>query len=346
MTDSDRTHVVTGLHDAISANDLAGTTALLVSGADPNSKDLLGYPPLAIAAALGESQIVELLLNAGADPLLLDTRMGASALHKAAQSGVVDVARLLLERGAFVDQQAPTHGHTPLIDASWHKRSAMVRFLLEHGANPNIRAHGGYDAATLLSEAEVLAEIRETVAEHRERRRQQDKAPLRLAALHGDLEGVRRAVAHGADVNERAVDGHTPLLDAAREGYAEVVAELLTSGADPLIVDHLMKATPAHKAAYMGHADVARLLAANGVVDLDAQGPYNGFTALHDAIWHGSTDAAVALVECGARQDLAGLDGRTAFQMANEYDYPELAAQLAAHLPDGDERGVPTAGSS
>ena len=125
----------TELHEAIRADDADATDRQLRAGADPDSKDGRGRPALSVAAGLGQPRLTELLLTAGADPLALDAAMGASALHKAAQSGVVDVARLLLDHGAFVDLQAPTHGHTPLIDASWHQRTAMVAFLLERGAD-------------------------------------------------------------------------------------------------------------------------------------------------------------------------------------------------------------------
>lgn len=320
---------MTELCEAVRAEDLSTVDELLQAGADPNGKDAHGYPPLTVAAGHGDPVIVARLLAAGADPLLLDTHMGASSLHRAAQGGVVEIAGLLIEHGAFVDQQAPTHGHTPLIDASWHKRVTMVRFLLGSGANPDIQAHGGYDAATLLDDGDVHPDIHSAITEERELRADRNRSALRLASLEGDVDGVRSALRSGANVDERAVDGHTPLLDAAREGHVEVVADLLAAGADPLIVDHLMKATPGHKAAYMGHAEVVRLLAENGV-DLDAQGPYNCYSALHDAAWHGHADAARMLIGAGARTDLRGLDGRTAGDMAVEYGYDEIASILAA----------------
>jgi ankyrin repeat protein len=120
-----------------------------------------------------------------------------------------------------------------------------------------------------------------------------------------------------------------------------VVAELLAAGANPRIVDHLMRATPVHKAAYMGHAEVVRLLTVDGGLELYAQGPYNGYTALHDATWHGHAETARVLIEAGARTDLRGLDDRTALEMAHEYGYDEVVGLLARVLPrqQGDRRG-------
>jgi uncharacterized protein len=63
-----------------------------------------------IAAGLGQAQMVELLLTAGAEVLAIEPRMGATALHKGSQSGNADVIGLLLHHGAFIDQQFPFSG--------------------------------------------------------------------------------------------------------------------------------------------------------------------------------------------------------------------------------------------
>jgi ankyrin repeat protein len=322
---------------AVSRGDLPAVTELLGAGADPNIRDAGGYPPIAIAAVKGSPQLVQLLLAAGADPLLPDRLMGASPLHKAAQGGVVEVARLLVLAGAFLDAQAPTHGYTPLIDAVWFKRRAMVDYLLEAGANPEVRGHDGTFPLG-LAKHDGLDDIVAVIERHEARRRARDSAPLRTAALRGDVTAVTGALRSGADVNERALDGHTPLQDASREGHTAVVRALLDAGADGRILDHLMKATPAHKAGYMGHAAVAAELVKRAPLDLDAQGPYNGFTALHDAVWHGHAETARVFLDAGARTDLVSLAGRTPAQLAREYGYAELAELIESYPPrPGDE---------
>jgi hypothetical protein len=97
---------------------------------DVNKKDADGFTPLMIAAGLGDREMVELLLEYEADVFITDSRMGMTALHKAAQnkdpdSESVEVAKLLMAKKAFIDAQAPTLGHTPLLNAVWHEHTEM-----------------------------------------------------------------------------------------------------------------------------------------------------------------------------------------------------------------------------
>ena len=154
--------VEAALIESVAGGNPAGTAKALKAGADPNTcAD--GYPLLCLAAAAGDAEVTKVLLAGGASPHLLDARMGTSALHKAAQSGVVDVARALVAHGAFIDLQAPTHGHTPLIDAVLHRKLAMVNYLVEDGANLFVTARGmlapsytALDLARLRNDRDII----------------------------------------------------------------------------------------------------------------------------------------------------------------------------------------------
>jgi ankyrin repeat protein len=342
----------TALLAAIQANNLPAVVDLIGRGADVNQRGPLPYTPLMIAAGRGYVQITDLLLSAGADVHALDSSLGASALHKAVQSGVVDVARLLLDHGAFINLQSATVGHTPLIDATWAKKPGMVKFLLERGAAINIKTHYGgsvwdfigkeprWTAGGTTPEQEGWGKtIREMLEAYQKAEEAAVQAqPLMQAVSKNDLAEVKRLIAAGADVNEKSPviagpnDGQTPLLVACFSGFTEIVRELLNAGANPRIVDYLLKATPAHKAAFSGHPGPLKLLIEHARVELNAQGPYNGYTALHDSIWHGHMEAMKVILSADVRMDLRGFDGNTAYDLAVALGYDEMAALIRAKM--------------
>lgn len=329
------------LETAIRTADLATAIELVRCSADVNQRGPDGLTPLMIASGLGQSQMVDILLVAGADVLAIEPRMGASALHKAAQSGNADVIGLLLDHGIFIDQQSPVLGHTSLMDAVLHKHEPAVRLLLQRGARTNIRNHWQQTALELARDDNLTAIVQLIEKRNKNDAEQVGALTLIAAVKSGDLDEVERLVASGTDVNERVPtigsldDDYTPLGIAAREGHVEIVRALLEAGADPRRVIGLMKGTPVHEAAFFGRTDVISIFAqmseqgGRTLIELDAQGPYNGLTPLHDAVWHGHMEAAKALVEAGAPLDIRTHAGLTPRQLALLYGYGELARFLA-----------------
>jgi uncharacterized protein len=125
----------------------AATSRELARGAE---LDIFG------AAALGETPRVRELLDD--DPALANA-FGADGFHPlglACFFGHVDAARVLLEHGAEVDalsrnehvQTAAIHaaaasGETGVDEAT---RYELVKLVLDHGADPNVRRAGGFRA--------------------------------------------------------------------------------------------------------------------------------------------------------------------------------------------------------
>jgi ankyrin repeat protein len=177
------------------------------------------------------------------------------------------------------------------------------------------------ESARLLGQTDTVALI-EAVSD---KRLPAAERALREAVRATDVTAVRSAIVNNARVDLADPQGFTPLIWAAREGYDAIVTLLLEHGADPNQNDVWMRANAGHKAAFWGRAGALRLLAAHGL-NLDAQGGYNGYTALHDAVAGKHYEAARLLIEAGARTDIPGHDGKTARDLAQTSNAAQLIA--------------------
>jgi ankyrin repeat protein len=101
-----------------------------------------GEPLLAVASYYGLREIVEALLAVGADAGAAAAHTLVTPLIRAAEGGHLDVARLLLTRGADPNTQ-DAEGRTALAAAAEHGDPALVKLLLEAGADPKRRSADG-----------------------------------------------------------------------------------------------------------------------------------------------------------------------------------------------------------
>ncbi len=345
---------------AIDSDDAALAEKLLQMGAHANARDAqTGLTALMLAACHANVALVKALLAAGADPLTTDSQTGATALHKAAQGGSVEVARMLVEAGAFVDAVTPTMGHTPIMDGLWYKWPAFVKYLLDQGANLHFGTHYGFSMMEHLQfelnvntmGKEKLLEIDATFKEREQADQKAIENQQVMAATNdGDTAAVRRHIAQGADVNavyphvNTFSDGHTPLLVAARDNHPEIVHDVLEAGADVRVVDWVFKGSPIHKATYNGRPEILRMILDHPDVDIDVQGPINGYTPIHDALWHGYTECAEMLLDGGCRLDLKGHDGKTPLQVAIDVYGPDADIVKRIQEKAGDTPAKPLVG--
>jgi len=151
---------VTPLLEASRNGDAAMVDLLLRSGADPKRSHPEGDSPLLSAARAGSVPAVRLLLARGADVNAAETFQQTTALMWAAAEGHTDVVDLLLESGADPNRQGqittletrhnadhPTGGFTALMFAARNGDETMVRRLLARGANINLKNGDGASAA-------------------------------------------------------------------------------------------------------------------------------------------------------------------------------------------------------
>ncbi len=126
--------------------------------------------------------------------------------------------------------------------------------------------------------------------------------PVAEAARAGDLEGVRRYVEAGLDVNAPLGDGMTALHWAARNGHAEMARLLLDAGANVSAGTRIGRYTPLHVAARAGHHEVVAAVLERGA-DPNARATTTGASPLHLAAEAGDVESIRLLVAKGADVD-------------------------------------------
>lgn len=178
--------------------------------------------------------IVELLLNSGADIEARDRR-GATPLHRAASSNPnLEVTALLLDRGAELEARDDL-GMTPLhMAAVGNTNPAVAGLLLARGADMETPSDVGkavHLAATSFN-PEILALLVKRGADI-EVERDDKMTPLHLAAMMNPIpEAAKFLLDHGADPEARNNRGETPLHSAMDNYNPEVGILLIERGAD------------------------------------------------------------------------------------------------------------------
>ena len=234
----------TALMFAARSGDLASATLLVDAGADVNDADSWGVSATMMAGHAGFAEIVELLLERGANPNAATA--GFTALHAAIMRRHLGMVAALLSHGA--DANAPLQAWTPtrrssrdynfapeLVGATPYWLAArfnepdVMRLLLKHGANPRFVHHANYHSDDPVEpRSQITTALMAATGMGGGVAWVQPDRGEREALM---LESVTLAIEHGADVNAANTDGRTA-LDAARTlKYETVVRFLLEHGA-------------------------------------------------------------------------------------------------------------------
>jgi hypothetical protein len=114
--------------------------------AKPGAEGERGFTPLVIAARNGHLEVVEYLVEHGANINNAANGRDKSALLAASYGRHLDVVEYLLNKGANINAQA-FNGYTPLNDAASIGDFQVVKYLVDHGADPRIRDKKGLTPA-------------------------------------------------------------------------------------------------------------------------------------------------------------------------------------------------------
>ena len=122
------------LRRALNYNEVDVVKALLAIGADPNgANNVTNTRPLMMVRSAAATRA---LLDAGGDPLVRNDN-GGTVLGFAAYLPP-DVTEVLLRAGVPVDEATDSDGRTALFEAACAGNAAVVKLLLEAGANPTL----------------------------------------------------------------------------------------------------------------------------------------------------------------------------------------------------------------
>ncbi|KAM0865074.1 hypothetical protein ACQ4PT_043537 [Festuca glaucescens] len=191
---------------------------------------------------------------------------GDTVLHFAARKGCLQIYRFLVEESGLDVNSLSKTGATPMDYAAFAGNVHVMRYLIDHGADPAIADERG--TTPLHSAAEEghceadRAEVVKVLLEHGADPNKVVNhilSPLLMSVFGKSLRCMKILIEAGADLNARGNSGPTPLTQAVDDGFTDFVKLLLEAGADPNIPSE-HGAIPVEIAAVHGRRDLVEVL--------------------------------------------------------------------------------------
>ncbi|KAJ4443200.1 hypothetical protein ANN_04867, partial [Periplaneta americana] len=351
------------LHKAVLNEDKDFVFSLLESPAcDVNEKDDGGRTPLHIAVinymddnddygsqkhgnipSRSEHEIMEKLLDHGADPSVEDEVLSWRPLQLADRTSAWPALELLLGKSADNNDLAHTKQMInnerflqrvlPLAASQGYVN--LITFMLISGVNVGHSINGDelgqhYFSATMLHIAAGSGQTKlmELLLNHHAEIEGRDGlggTALTWAASQGHVETVRILIEQGADIDKCDHNNHSPILKAAEAGYTDVVKLLIEKGANVRACNK-NNDTPILKAVQGGHMEIVRLL-----IEKDAEfnaRNYNGNSPILAAAEGGYLEIVRLLVDRGANFNACNKNGNSPLLVAAKGGYLNIVRLL------------------
>ncbi len=218
-------------------NDIEAVKSLIAAGADVNQEDdMMGYTPLSLAKKI---EMMKVLISGGANINHQDKRTGYTYLMNALNSSNTKIAKFLIDKGADINLKS-NDGATALILACGCSEE-IARQLIEKGADIHALTDRGMGVFTQCTSVGLR---RETVS----------------------YEFAEFLLEMGADIDETNTTdyygGYTPLLWAVESNDEKLVSFLIKHGANENAKSKKGE-TPLSIASEAGHTNITAILKAN-----------------------------------------------------------------------------------
>ncbi|XP_048258038.1 ankyrin repeat domain-containing protein 50-like [Haliotis rufescens] len=341
------------LHDASGDGDLEEVKRLLSRGVDINCRvggsrtpvefvlslnvvDIDGrgggsWTPVMRAAYRGHREVVELLVNKGADVSLVD-KDGDNILHLACIRGHLEIVKFVLSLNVMDINSRGSGSWTPVMRAAWGEHRDVVDLLVSKGADVSLVDEDGDNIlhfACSEGHLETVEFVLSLNVVDIDSRGGGSWTPVMRATYRGHRDVVELLVSKGADVSLVDGDGNNILHLACSEGHLETVEFVLSLNVVDINSRGRWSLTPVMRAARNGHTDVLELLVSKGadvsLVDED------GYNILHWACIEGHLETvefmlSLNVVDIDARNN----DGETAADMARSWGHTRVANLLVS----------------
>lgn len=309
----------------------------LKNGADVNKHGMIhgtSVSPLFAASLEGNIEGIMTLIENGAKP--------ADGYIASVISGNMITAGVLKVWGADINS-LDASGHSALLCAVTANKPKAVKWLIEHGADVNMKTGGGYSVLTYAalmtaerSTSEILPEIISLLmingADY--------KDALTLAIRTGNIKFVRELINSGADMNIKCMEDHSPLgaalMNSSRPADPEMIELLASHGANLNEVFDFGDGTvsnPLNICISVNRTDLADILLNHGANPNLRD--YNGRTSLVFAVVT-SDEMVKVFLEHGADPNITDNEGRTPLMLAaiDGGSVPDVIEDLITHGAD------------
>ncbi|CAM4761290.1 unnamed protein product [Rotaria magnacalcarata] len=332
------------LHIAAKKNDTKAAALLLQGDNQPdlnykgvgfvNCTTKSGFTPLHIAAHYGNLEVAQLLISRGAD-VNYAASQNITPLHVASKWGKENIVRLLLEKGAQIDVKTKD-GLTPLHCAARSGHDQVVDLLLENGAPFGAKTKNGLSALHMAAQgdhidaARILLYYKSTLVDDVS---SDYLSPLHVASHCGNYNVAKLLCERRADVNAKALNGFSCLHIACKKNRLKLVELLISSGAD-VEANTESGLTCLHVASFVGSHDIVVYLLQHGA-NINAI-TIRGETPLHLATRNNQVEIVQTLLRHGASVDMKAKEAQTCLHLGTRLGNIEIVNLLLKASADVD----------